>query len=289
MSIIKARGLRKNFRNKAALDSVDFDVDAGRIVGIVGPNGAGKTTVLNAIVGLTPYDGKLEVIGRDPWTERDKLMREVSFVADVAVLPRWIRASQLLDYVAGVQPAFDRARAESLLSTTGIAGADKVRELSKGMVAQLHLTIALAIDAQLLVLDEPTLGLDPLFRQQFYDSLLNDYFERNRTIVISTHEVDEVQHIFTDVIFIDRGRIVLSCSVDDIASRFVEVSVPPDGLAAARALHPMHERQTFGRSELIFDGADHDALVALGQVRTPAIPDLFIAAIESARAHGGSA
>jgi ABC-2 type transport system ATP-binding protein len=290
MSVIRARGLRKNFGAKKALDGIDFEIASGRIVGLVGPNGAGKTTALNAIVGLMAYEGELEVLGRNPWTERDKLMRDVCFIADVAVLPRWIRTSQLLDYAGVVQPGFDRERADSLLSTTGIAYGDKVRELSKGMVAQLHLAIALSIDAKLLVLDEPTLGLDPLFRKQFYDTLLNDYFERNRTIVISTHEIEELQHIFTDVIFMDRGRIALACSVDDIGSRFVEASVAPGDLNAARSLHPMHERQKLGRTEMIFDGVERDRLTELGELRTPAIPDLFVAAIESTRTgHNGGA
>jgi ABC-2 type transport system ATP-binding protein len=240
---------------------------------------------LNAIVGLTSHEGELEVLGRNPWSERDKLMRDVCFITDVAVLPRWIRTSQLLDYIGAVQPAFDRDRAESLLSETGVARTDKIRELSKGMVAQLHLSIALSIDAQLLVLDEPTLGLDPLFRKQFYATLLNDYFERNRTIIISTHEIGEMEHILTDVIFMDRGRIALSCSVDEIESRFAEISVAPADLASARALHPMHETQKLGRTEMLFDGADRDRLADIGEVRTPAIPDLFVAAIESTRAH----
>jgi len=282
MPVIEARGLRKVFGTTVALDGVDLRVEEGRIVGLIGPNGAGKTTALNAILGLTPYQGELRVLGRDPWAERDQLMRDVSFIADVAVLPRWMRVSQALDYVAGVHPRFDRAKAEALLAKTTIKRASKIRELSKGMVTQLHLALVMAIDARLLVLDEPTLGLDILFRKQFYDSLLNDYFDRSRTIVVSTHQVDELQHILTDLMFIDRGRIVLSCSMEEFESRYMEVTVNPDQLVAARAFKPMHERQVFGRSILLFDrGAnqniDRQQLATLGEVRTPSIADLFVA------------
>src|SRR5919109_4046499 len=248
MACIEARGLRKAYGTTVALDGIDLRVEEGRILGLVGPNGAGKTTALNAILGLIPYQGELKVLGRDPWTERDQLMRDVSFIADVAVLPRWIKVSQLLDYVAGVHPRFDRAKAEGFLAKTTIRLTSKVRELSKGMVTQLHLAVVMAIDARLLVLDEPTLGLDILFRKQFYDSLLNDYFDRNRTIVVATHQVDEIQHILTDLLFINRGRIVLDCSMEEVESRYLEVKVNPERLAAARALRPMHERQTLGRS-----------------------------------------
>src|SRR6266513_3479548 len=243
MATIEAHGLLKVFGTTVALDGVDLRVEEGRILGLIGPNGAGKTTALNAILGLTAYEGQLTVLGRDPWNAREQLMRDVSFIADVAVLPRWIRVSQLLDYVAGVHPRFDRAKAEGFLAKTTIKRTSKVRQLSKGMVAQLHLAVVMAIDAKLLVLDEPTLGLDILFRKQFYDSLLNDYFDRNRTIVVTTHQVEELQHILTDLMFIDRGRIVLSCSMEEFESRYVEVLVNPDQLAAARALKPMYERQ----------------------------------------------
>ena len=242
MATIEARGLRKTFGTTVALDGIDLRVEEGRILGMIGPNGAGKTTALNAILGLTSYDGELKVLGRDPWTSRDELMRDVSFIADVAVLPRWIRVSQLLDYVAGVHPRFDRAKAESFLARTTIKRTSKVRELSKGMVAQLHLAIVMAIDARLLVLDEPTLGLDILYRKQFYDSLLNDYFDRSRTIIVTTHQVEEVQDVLTDLMFIDRGRIVLECSMEEFDSRYFEVMVNPEHLAAARALKPMYER-----------------------------------------------
>src|SRR5436309_1127063 len=256
MPCIEARGLRKSFATTIALDGVNLRVEEGRILGLIGPNGAGKTTALNAILGLTSYEGELRVLGRDPWTERDQLMRDVCFIADVAVLPRWIRVSQVLDYVAGVHPRFDRAKAEGFLAKTTIRSASKVRELSKGMVTQLHLALVMAIDARLLVLDEPTLGLDILYRKQFYDSLLNDYFDRNRTIVVSTHQVDEIQHVLTDVMFIEGGRIVFNRSMEELESRYLEVIVNPERLAAGRALKPIYERQVFGRSVLLFDSVD---------------------------------
>src|ERR1700732_2023275 len=256
MACIEARGLRKVFGTTVALDNVDLRVEEGRILGLIGPNGAGKTTALNAILGLTSYDGQLSVLGRDPWNAREELMRDVSFIADVAVLPRWIRVTQVLDYVAGVHPRFDRAKAEGFLAKTTIKRTSKVRHLSKGMVAQLHLALVMAIDAKLLVLDEPTLGLDILYRKQFYDSLLNDYFDRSRTIVVTTHQVDEIQDVLTDVMFIDRGRIVFGCSMEEFESRYVEVMVNPDKAAVARALKPMHERQVLGRSVLLLCRVD---------------------------------
>src|SRR5438105_2151901 len=222
MTCIEARGLRKAFGKTIALDGVNLRVEEGRILGLIGPNGAGKTTALNAILGLTPYEGELRVLGRDPWAERERLMRDVCFIADVAVLPRWMRVSQALDYVAGVHPRFDRAKAEGFLAKTTIGRASKVRELSKGMVTQLHLAVVMAIDARLLVLDEPTLGLDILYRKQFYDSLLNDYFDRNRTIMVATHQVDEIQHVLTDVLFIDGGRIIFNHSMEEVESRYRE-------------------------------------------------------------------
>ena len=279
MTCIEARGLRKAYGTTVALGGVDLRVEEGRILGLIGPNGAGKTTALHAILGLTPYQGELNVLGRDPWSERDQLMRDVCFIADVAVLPRWIRVSQALDYVAGVHPRFDRAKAEGFLAKTTIRRSSKVRELSKGMVTQLHLALVMAIDAKLLVLDEPTLGLDILFRKQFYDSLLNDYFDRNRTIVVATHQVEEMQNVLTDVMFIDRGRIVFDRSMEEVESRYVEVVVHPEKAAAARALQPMHERQVLGRSILLFDGIDRQQLAALGDVRTPSIADLFVAVL----------
>jgi ABC-2 type transport system ATP-binding protein len=279
MACIEARALRKAFGKTVALDGVDMRVEEGRILGIIGPNGAGKTTALNAILGLTPYEGELHVLGRDPWRERDRLMRDVSFIADVAVLPRWIRVWQALDYVAGVHPRFDRAKAEGFLAKTTIRQTSKVRELSKGMVAQLHLALILAIDARLLVLDEPTLGLDILYRKQFYDSLLNDYFDRSRTIVVTTHQVEEIEHVLTDLMFMDRGRIVLHCSMEEFERRYLEVMVRPEQLEAARALKPLQERQGLGRNILLFDGRHRETLSALGEVRSPSIADLFVAVI----------
>jgi ABC-2 type transport system ATP-binding protein len=279
MTAIEARGLRKAFKTTIALDGVNIRVEEGRILGLIGPNGAGKTTALNGILGLTPYQGELRVLGRDPWRERDQLMRDVCFISDVAVLPRWIKVSQALDYVAGVHPRFDRAKAESFLAKTSIARNSKVRELSKGMVAQLHLALVMAIDARLLVLDEPTLGLDILYRKQFYDSLLNDYFDRSRTIVVATHQVEEIQNVLTDVMFMNRGRIVFECTTEDLESRYAEVMVNPEHLAAARALKPMSDRQVFGRSVLLFEGLERRQLALLGEVRTPSIADLFVAVI----------
>jgi ABC-2 type transport system ATP-binding protein len=281
MATIEAGGLRKTFGTTVALDGINLCVEEGRILGLVGPNGAGKTTALNAILGLTSYEGELKVLGRDPWNERNQLMRDVSFIADVAVLPRWIRVTQLLDYVAGVHPRFDRTKAEGFLAKTTIRRTSKVRELSKGMVAQLHLALVMAIDAKLLVLDEPTLGLDILYRKQFYDSLLNDFFDHSRTIVVTTHQVEEVQDVLTDLMFIDRGRIVLQCSMEEFDSRYVEVMVNPEHVAAARALKPIHERPVFGRSVLLFDHVDRGQLAALGEVRRPSIADLFVAVMSN--------
>ncbi len=281
MTCIEARGLRKVFGSTIALDGVDLHVEEGRILGLIGPNGAGKTTALNAIVGLTPYEGTLNVLGHDPWRQREELMRDVSFIADVAVLPRWIRVSQLLEFVAGVHPRFDRAKAEGFLSKTAIKVGSKVRELSKGMVTQLHLALVMAMDVKLLILDEPTLGLDILYRKQFYDSLLNDYFDGSRTIVVATHEVEEIEHVLTDVKFIDRGRIVFGCSMEELEKRFAEVLVRPEQIAAARALEPIHERQVFGRSILLFEAGDRQQLADLGEVRTPSIADLFVAVMSN--------
>jgi ABC-2 type transport system ATP-binding protein len=282
-SCIEARGLRKTFGATVALDGVDLRVKEGRILGLIGPNGAGKSTALNAILGLIPYEGELKVLGRDPWTERDALMADVCFISDVAVLPRWLRVSQALDYVGGVHPRFDRAKAEAFLAKTNIKRTSKVGELSKGMVTQLHLALIMAIDAKLLVLDEPTLGLDILYRKAFYDGLLNDYFDGDRTIVVTTHQVEEIQHILTDLAFIDGGRIVLETSMEDFEARYAEVMVLPEQAEAARALKPIHERQVFGRSLLLFDNVDREKLAAFGEVRTPGVADLFVA-VMSARA-----
>src|SRR5437763_10092315 len=277
MTCVEARGLRKVFKTTPALDGIDLRIEEGRILGLIGPNGAGKTTALNAILGLTPFEGELTVLGRDPWSAREQLMRDVSFIADVAVLPRWMRVADLLDYMAGVHPRFDRAKAEAFLAKTTIKRESKVRQLSKGMVAQLHLAVVMAIDARLLVLDEPTLGLDILYRKQFYDSLLTDYFDGTRTIIITTHQVDEIEDVLTDLIFIREGKIVLSCSMEEFAARYAEVLVRPEQAAAARALKPVHERQVFGQSILLFDRVERKQLGAFGEVRTPSIADLFVA------------
>jgi ABC-2 type transport system ATP-binding protein len=279
MAVIEAKGLRKAFGSTVALDGIDLQVEEGRILGLIGPNGAGKSTAINAILGLTPYQGELRVLGRDPWTARDRLMRDVAFIADVAVLPRWLRVSQALDYVAGVHPRFDRAKAEGFIARTSIGRDRRVRELSKGMVAQLHLALVMAIDARLLVLDEPTLGLDILYRKQFYDALLSDYFDRSRTILVTTHQVEEIQNVLTDFVFIHRGRIVLACSMEEFESRYAQVTVHPERLAAARALQPVHERQVFGRSTLLFERVDRGQLEQFGDVRTPGIADVFVAVI----------
>ena len=277
MTCIEARALCKKFGPTVALDGVNLRVEEGRILGLIGPNGAGKTTALHAMLGLIPYEGELKVLNRDPWRERKALMRDVSFIADVAVLPRWMRVSQALEYVAGVHPRFDQAKAEGFLAKTAIGRERKVRELSKGMVTQLHLALVMAMDTRLLVLDEPTLGLDILYRKQFYDSLLTDYFDRSRTIVVTTHQVDEIQDVLTDVMFIHRGRIEFSCSMEEFESRYAELMVKPENVEAARALRPIHERQGLGRILLLFVGADRKRLAALGEVRTPSIADLFVA------------
>lgn len=291
MACIEARGLRKTFGTTTALDGIDLKVEGGRILGLIGPNGAGKSTLLNAVLGLIPYEGDLKVLGQNPWQSRDHLMRDVCFIADVAVLPRWMRVQQALGYVAGVHPRFDRAKAESFLARTQIKKTSKVRELSKGMVTQLHLALIMAIDAKLLVLDEPTLGLDLLFRKQFYDTLLNDYFDHSRTIIVTTHQVEEIQQILTDMMFINRGRVVLECSMEDFEARYLELTVRPEQLAEARTLGPIDERQVLGRSIMLFDRADRERLAALGDVRTPSIADLFVAVMteKSGRTQGAAA
>ena len=283
-ALIEARGLSKHYGRLPALERMDFTVQPGRIVGLVGRNGAGKTTLLKAILGLTPCEGELKVLGLDPSRQRDALMQLVCFIADTAVLPHWLRVSQALDYVQQVHARFDRARAEDFLKRTNIRRRARIGELSKGMVTELHLALILAIDARLLVLDEPTLGLDLLFRRAFYDTLLNDYFDKERTIVITTHQVEEIENLLTDVLFINHGRIVLDAAVEDLPARYQQVVVAPDRAAAARALQPIYEREVFGRIGMIFDGADPQALAALGEMRTPSIADLFVA-----RMQGGAA
>lgn len=285
MTLIEARGLRKVYGATVALDGIDLRVEDGRIVGLIGPNGAGKSTALNAILGLVSFEGQLRVLGRDPWSERAQLMRDVCFISDVAVLPRWARVSELIEYMVGVHPRFDPVKAEGFLAKTSIQRRSKVKELSKGMVVQLHLALVMAIDARLLVLDEPTLGLDILYRKQFYDSLLNDYFDRSRTIIVTTHQVEEVQNVLTDLIFINRGRIVLSCSMEEVEARYAEVMVSPENLPAARQFRPLYERQSLGRSILLFDGVtERGKLGAFGEVHTPSIADLFVAVMTQSSA-----
>ena len=284
MQVIEARGLKKFYGATHALADVSFTVESGRIVGLIGPNGAGKTTALKAILGLTHFEGELRVLGLDPRSQRDQLMHDVCFIADVAVLPRWLRVSQALDFVAGVHPRFDRSRAEEFLRKTDIRMKSRVRELSKGMVTQLHLALILAIDARLLVLDEPTLGLDLLYRRQFYDTLLNDYFDRERTILVTTHQVEEVENLFTDVLFINHGRVVLESTVEDLGGRFVQLIVTPEQAPRARALHPFHEREVFGRVAMTFDGRPASELASLGELRTPSIADLFVAKMQGVAA-----
>jgi ABC-2 type transport system ATP-binding protein len=279
-AVIEARALSKSFGATRALDQVSFSVQPGRIVGLIGPNGAGKTTALKAILGLTGFGGELQVLGLDPRAQRGRLMREVCFMADVAVLPRWLRVSQALDYCQGVHPRFDRGIAESFLRKTDIHMASRVRQLSKGMVTQLHLALIMAIDARLLVLDEPTLGLDLLYRRKFYDSLLNDYFDRERTILLTTHQVEEVENLFTDVIFINHGRVVLAASVEELGERFQQLTLSSEAAPRARALQPFYEREVFGRVAMLFEGRSATELGTLGELRTPSIADLFVAKMQ---------
>lgn len=282
--VIEARGLRKTYGGALALDRIDFTVQPGRIVGLMGPNGAGKTTVLKAILGLTDFDGDLRVLGRDPRRERDRIMEEVCFIADVAVLPKWLKVRQALDYVQGVHPRFDRARAEAVLAKSDVRMTAKVGELSKGMVTQLHLALVMAIDARLLVLDEPTLGLDLLYRRSFYEALLNDYFDHERTLLITTHQVEEVEHLLTDLLLIRRGKIVLDAAVDDLSGRFTQLITTREHAEAARRLGPLHEREVFGRIGMVFDGRSAPELSAFGEVRTPSISDLFVAVMQDGAA-----
>ena len=277
MVALEARNLSKSYGHAVALDGIDLTIDEGRILGLVGPNGAGKTTFLHAMLGLTPYEGTLRVLGRDPRTERHRLMLDATFIADVSVLPRWMRVSQALDYMEGVHPRFDRYKAEEFLALSSVAPQSMIRALSKGMVAQLHVALIMAIDARLLALDEPTLGLDLHQRKQFYDALLTDYFDNTRTIVLATHQVEEIENVVTDIAFIHHGKLIVACSMEEFASRFVELMPRPARIAAARALAPIHERQAFGRSILLFERADCEQLAALGDARTPSIADVFVA------------
>jgi ABC-2 type transport system ATP-binding protein len=278
--VIEARGLSKSYGSTQALRGVDLNVEAGRIVGLIGPNGSGKTTAIKSILGLTSFEGSLKVLGRDPRSERDELMKDVCFIADVAVLPRWLKVSQAVDFVAGVHPRFDRARAEEFLARTDIKKDSRVRQLSKGMVTQLHLALILAIDARLLVLDEPTLGLDLLFRRSFYDNLLNDYFNKERTILVTTHQVEEIENILTDVVFIEHGKIRLDASMDSLSERFVQLVPAPGNLDRARALGPFWEREIFGRVAMLFDGRKPEDLAVLGETRAPSVADLFVALMQ---------
>jgi ABC-2 type transport system ATP-binding protein len=280
-TIIEARDLSKRYGSFVALDHVNFSLQSGRIVGLIGRNGAGKTTALKAILGLTPYQGSVQVLGMEPARDRNALMSQVCFIADAAVLPRWLTVAHAIDYVAGVHPRFDRARAEAVLATTSIRRGSRVGELSKGMITQLHLALILAIDARLLVLDEPTLGLDLIYRRQFYDTLLNDYFDKERTILLTTHQVEEVENLLTDVLFIDRGKVVLDTAIDDLPARFQQLTVAPDRIEAARALGPFYVRELFGRTIMLYENRPPDSLAGLGELRTPTVADLFVAKMQA--------
>ncbi|KQN78587.1 MULTISPECIES: ABC transporter ATP-binding protein [unclassified Duganella] len=279
-AVITATGISKCYGKHTALDNVSFTIGAGRIVGLVGPNGSGKTTTLKAILGLTPFEGGLSVLGRDPRTERELLMNDVCFIADVAILPKWLKVKDAIDFVAGVHPRFDRARAEQYIANTKLTPNMKVNAMSKGMVVQLHLALVMAIDAKLLVLDEPTLGLDILYRKQFYQNLLEDYFDEQKTIVITTHQIEEVEHILSDLMFIENGRIVLAASMDEVGERYAEVMVEPQFVAVASALGPISQRTVFGKSVMLFDRADRTQLATFGEVRTPSVADLFVATMK---------
>jgi ABC-2 type transport system ATP-binding protein len=283
-AVISARGLTKRYGKQAAVDDISFDIPAGRIVGLIGPNGSGKTTTLKAALGLVPFDGELSVLGLDPRTQRDKLMQEVCFIADVAILPRWLRVSEAIDFVAGVHPKFDREKAERYLALTKLKPSMKVKAMSKGMVVQLHLALVMAIDARLLVLDEPTLGLDIIYRKQFYQNLLEDYFDEGKTIIITTHQVEEVEHILTDLMFIRDGKIVLAATMDEVGERYTEVMVPNDKLNAANALQPIDRRTVFGKSVMLFDGVPRTQLDAIGETRNISVADLFVATMKGSYA-----
>lgn len=279
-AVITATGITKRYGKHTALDNVSFTIGAGRIVGLVGPNGSGKTTTLKAILGLTPFEGGLSVLGRDPRTERELLMNDVCFIADVAILPKWLKVKDAIDFVAGVHPRFDRARAEQYIANTKLTPNMLVNAMSKGMVVQLHLALVMAIDAKLLVLDEPTLGLDILYRKQFYQNLLEDYFDEQKTIIITTHQIEEVEHILSDLMFIENGRIVLAASMDEVGERYAEVMVEPQFVAVASALGPISQRTVFGKSVMLFDRADRNQLATFGEVRTPSVADLFVATMK---------
>jgi len=282
-SLVTARGVSKHFGAVRAVDDVSFEIEKGKILGLIGPNGAGKTTLLKAVLGLTDCEGELSVLGLDPFRQRKQLMQQICFIADVAVLPRWIKVSQLLDYVEQIHPNFSRARAEELLSQTKVMSGARVRELSKGMVTQLHLSIIMAIDAKLLVLDEPTLGLDILFRKEFYSNLLNDYFDEGRTILITTHQVEEIENLLTDIMFINDGKILLDTSMDAVGDKYLELMASGESALKARGLGPVAESEMFGKSVMLFDGVSREHLEGLGEVRVPSVADLFVAKIKEAR------
>ncbi len=282
--LVRARNVSKFYGARRAVDDVSFDIEKGKITGLIGPNGAGKTTLLKAVLGLTDCQGSLSVLGLDPFRQRKELMQNICFIADVAVLPRWIRVTQLLDFIEAVHPRFSRSRAEELLSRTKVRPDAKVRELSKGMVTQFHLSIITAIDAKLLVLDEPTLGLDIIFRKEFYGNLLNDYFDGERTILITTHQVEEIENLLTDIMFINDGKIILDTSMEDLPERYVELLASGENAEEARQLKPIYEREVFGQKVLMFDGVSRDRLQGMGEVRTPGVADLFVAKIKGAAA-----
>ena len=280
-NVVSAQGLRKSYRGKPALDGTHFQIEAGKIIGLIGPNGAGKTTALKAILGLIPFEGDLKVLGLDPRKQRDELMREVCFIADVAVLPRWIKVKEAIDFVDGIHPRFDRAKCERFIANTKLNPNLRVREMSKGMIVQLHLALVMAIDAKLLVLDEPTLGLDILYRKQFYQRLLEDYFDEQKTIIVTTHQVEEIENILTDVMFIRDGKIVLTAAMDEVADRYTEVLASAEHLDTARALKPIDERALpFGKTVMLFDGVDAGQLAQLGETRNPGLADLFVATMK---------
>ncbi len=279
-AVVSARGLSKHYGKSVAVDNISFEIPAGKIVGLIGPNGSGKTTTLKAALGLVPFEGELSVLGLDPRTQRDELMENVCFIADVAILPRWLRVGDAIDFVAGVHPRFDRKKAERYLANTKLTPRMKVKEMSKGMVVQLHLALVMAIDAKLLVLDEPTLGLDVMYRKQFYQNLLEDYFDENKTIVITTHQVEEIEHILTDLMFIRDGKIVLAASMDELGERYTEVMVNAENMNAANALQPIDQRTVFGKSVMLFDGVSRSQLSALGETRNPSVADLFVATMK---------
>ncbi len=280
-TIVKAVGLTKRYGDFIALDGIDLEIQSGAITGLIGPNGAGKTTTLKALLGLCECEGELSVVGRDPRVARHKLMQDVCFIADVGILPKWMKVKQALEYVEGVHPRFSRVRAERFLATTEIEAGSRIRTLSKGMITQLHLALVMAIDVQLLILDEPTLGLDILYRKEFYDRLLNDYFDGGKTVIVSTHQVEEIETLLTELIFINRGRVVLDIGMEAIADRFVELRIGPARLAQLPELKPIYIRDMMGLKSCIFENTHRDALSQYGELHTPTISDLFVAKMKS--------